>query len=57
MCRCYGFFRYSDWGIEKSDLPKFDESDITILYRDRIRVFYSRVQQAQTDGYQDFKQL
>ena len=30
-----------------SQLPQFRDHDITILYRDRIRVFYSRVQQAQ----------
>ena len=47
MCRCYGFFRYQDWGFDMSQLPQFRDHDITILYRDRIRVFYSRVQQAQ----------
>ena len=35
----------------------FGTNDITILYRDRIRVFYSRVQNAKTEGYTDFKQL
>ena len=57
VCRCYGFFRYSDWGFESTDLPCFGDSDITILYRDRIRVFYSRVQQARAEGYSEFKPL
>ena len=56
-CRCYGFFRYSSWGCSKEDMPSFEKGDITILYRDRIRVFYSRVQQALMEGYTDFKQL
>ena len=43
VCKCYGFFRYSDWGVDYNDLPQFEKGDITILYRDRIRVFYSRV--------------
>ena len=55
VCKCYGFFRYSDWGVDYNDLPQFEKGDITILYRDRIRVFYSRVHQAQGDGYTDFK--
>jgi len=46
QCRCYGFFRYEDWGMTNSDLPNFADNDITIMYRDRIRVFYSRVAQA-----------
>ena len=43
--------------MEESDLPAFGAADITILYRDRIRVFYSRVHQAQADNYTDYKQL
>ena len=28
-----------------------------LLYRDKIKVFYSKVQTAELDGYTDFKQL
>ena len=42
ICRCFGFFKYQDWGFDyKNDLLKFDEGDIKIIYRDKIRVFYS----------------
>lgn len=37
-------------------MPQFGEADIKILYRDQIRVFYSRVQYAVQDGYSDYKQ-
>ena len=57
LCKCYGFFKYSEWGVDFSDLPKFGAGDITIIYRDRIRVFYSRVQQAQTEGYTEYRQV
>lgn len=57
ICKCYGFFKYSDWGVDYSDLLNFGTNDITILYRDRIRVFYSQVKNAQTEGYSDYKQL
>ena len=46
VCKCYGFFKYADWGVDSSDMPNWEVGDITILYRDRIRVFYSRVHQA-----------
>jgi hypothetical protein len=32
-------------------------ASIKILYRDRIKVFYSKVKDAEFDGYTDFKQL
>jgi hypothetical protein len=35
----------------------FDEGNIKILYRDRIKVFYSKVKDAEFDGYTDFKAL
>ena len=30
-------------------------ASIKILYRDKIKVFYSRVKDAEFDGYTDFK--
>jgi hypothetical protein len=33
----------------------FDDYDITILYKDNIKVFYSQVRNAIADGYTDFK--
>lgn len=57
LCKCYGFFRYEDWGVDYDSLPQFGDADITILYRDKIRVFYSRVHMAQAEGYTEFKGL
>jgi hypothetical protein len=37
-------------------MPQFGEGDIKILYRDQIRVFYSKVKFAQEDGYNEYKQ-
>ena len=37
-------------------MPEFGDADIKILYRDRIRVFYSKVESAQKDGYHDFNE-
>lgn len=56
MCKCYGFFRYQDWGYD-FDLPQWAEADIKIIYREKIKVFYNRVQNAQADGYTEFKSL
>jgi hypothetical protein len=39
------------------DLMKEEGAYIKILYRDRIKVFYSRVKEAEFDGYTDFKAL
>ena len=35
----------------------FEKANIKILYRDRIKVFYSKVKDAEFDGYTDFKQI
>jgi hypothetical protein len=63
QCKCYGWFQFRDWeydhateGIEH-DLLKEEGAYIKILYRDRIKVFYSRVKDAEFDGYTDFKPL
>ena len=56
VCRCFGFFKYSDWGFDYSnDLPHFEDGSIKILYRDKIKVFYNRVSAAAADGYTEFK--
>lgn len=34
----------------------FEDASIKILYRDRIRVFYGTVNQANNDGYKDFSE-
>lgn len=38
-------------------LSHLEEGSITILYRDRIRVFYGQVKNAEFDGYTDFKSV
>ena len=35
-------------------MPNFDTGDIKILYRDKIKVFYSKVSDAARDGYRQF---
>lgn len=39
------------------DLMEEEGASIKIIYRDRIKVFYSRVKDAEFDGYTDFKPL
>ena len=57
VCRCFGYFKYADWGFDYSnDLPNWAEGSIKILYRDKIKVFYGRVSAAVADGYTEFKQ-
>ena len=53
LCKCFGFFSYKDWEFDyENELPKhFEEGSIKILYRDRIRVFYSTVKAAKEDNY------
>jgi len=38
-------------------LDHIENGSIKILYRDRIKVFYSQVKNAEFDGYTDFKAL
>ena len=46
---------YKDWDFDYSLLPKhFRDSNIQILYRDKIRVFYPTVAAAKADGYKNF---
>ena len=42
VCKCFGYFQYDDWGFDPNrDLPfHFKGDNITIIYRERIRVFY-----------------
>ena len=55
MCRCFGFFRYQDWGFDyEKGIPDWEPGDIKILYRDKIKVFYKRVADAAYDGYKSF---
>ena len=37
------------------DIMTMEGASIKILYRDRIKVFYSKVKDAEFDGYTDFK--
>jgi hypothetical protein len=37
------------------DIMAMEGASIKILYRDRIKVFYSKVKDAEFDGYTDFK--
>jgi hypothetical protein len=57
VCKCCGFFRYRDWDYDYDELPTWPEASIKILYRDKIRVFYNKVQIATQDGYTEFKQM
>ena len=44
------------WGFdEKKTLPKFEDADITILYKDRIKVFFNKVSDAMESGYKEYK--
>ena len=54
ICKCFGFFNYRDSHFDYKDLPNFGEADIKIVYRDRIRVFYGKVESAIADGYTDY---
>lgn len=57
VCKCFGYFKYEDWEFDESLLPKhFENANIKIIYRDKIRVFYGTVIQAQQDGYHDFNE-
>ena len=58
VCKCFGFFQHNDWGFDpKIHQPHhFKGGNITIIYRDKIRVFYKTAQKALQDGYQDFNQ-
>jgi hypothetical protein len=53
QCKCFGYFSYKDWEIDyDNDLPKhFEPGSVKILYRDKIRVFYSTVKAAKEDNY------
>ncbi len=52
-------FSYSDWDFDydMDMIDHFGKGDVKLLYRDKIKVFYSQVKQAEFDGYSDFKKL
>lgn len=56
-CHCFGNFSPdSIWKYEKpANYPKFGKASITILYKDRINVFYRQVKHAIEDGYNEYK--
>ena len=53
QCKCCGFFEFKEW--PKMEIPAWSDGQIKILYRDKIKVFYSQVKHAEYDGYTDFK--
>ena len=53
-CTCYGQFSNDVWRYSAGHRLTFSDGDITILYRDRVKVFYSKVRLALADGYTDF---
>ena len=55
VCRCFGFFKYSEWGFDYNSIPEWSDGSIKILYRDKIKVFYNQVRAAEADGYGEFK--
>jgi hypothetical protein len=55
LCKCFGEAKLEDWDFDYSMLPShFSQGNIKILYRDKIRVFYSTVAAAKQDGFTDF---
>lgn len=56
ICKCFGYFRYDDWGVtrENLQLPIIEEAGIKILYRDNIKVFFKTGQDAINANYHDF---
>ena len=59
VCDCYGYFDTTsdgwDYDPQQMPLPKFEPGHIKILYRDRIKVFYSKVKYGVEDGYTEFR--
>ena len=46
-CNCLGSeFEYTDFDFDYNELPQFEEGNIKILYRDKIRVFYDSCREA-----------
>ena len=55
VCKCYGFFKFQETDFDYSELPDWEVGSIKILYREQIKVFYSKVENAEQDGYTDYK--
>jgi hypothetical protein len=54
-CNCLANdFEYPEIDFDYKSLPKFEEGSIKILYREKIKVFYDSVREAEKDGYHDF---
>jgi hypothetical protein len=57
VCKCFGFFKYVHWEHRKDLIPThFKDSNIKILYRDKIKLFYPTIEAAKDDGYTDFSE-
>ena len=54
VCKCYGFFKYQTTDFDYAELPQWNPDSIKILYRENIRVFYSKVEFAQQDNYTEY---
>ena len=62
ICKCFGFFAFQDWNLKEnfSEFPNclplgdFENTEVSILYREDIKVFYKKVQDAEKDGYTNF---
>ena len=51
-----GLFEYNDWNFDmKTMMPEYEAGDIKILYRDNIKVFYAKVNEAKEDGYNEYE--
>ena len=62
LCKCFGYFKFDEWPNLDSttvplELPPFEEGDIKILYRDKIKVFYKTLKQANEAGYTHFEEV
>lgn len=55
-CHCFGAFKAKHiWQYDKvKHYPQFDDAQITIVYKERVKVFYNRVSAGVADGYSDY---
>ena len=59
ICTCFGYFKYNEWPnldseTNKLQMPVFEEGDIKILYRDKIKIFFKTAKDALDANYTDF---
>lgn len=50
VCKCFGWFQEAEWPAE-IELP---DVEVTILYRDKIRIFFKNSEEAAQHGYTDY---